>query len=212
MTKKHWVAFSLAIILSIFFVRELWITINHGIFPVEFIELIDEEELNKKLNPLERKVLNNFKSIKPSNYNTKYSEIAESIRPILNNENGVELGSYILEKLIINENLNDKNKLYIFNKLRVLKARNHNLLDSIRYNLEYIKFAKYLDSTYDVDRGKMGLSIIISSLNGYEVSNNLLSEILEEKRDYKDYNQVKILALLNLAENYMRLDLSLKHI
>lgn len=206
MTKKHWVAFSLAIILSIFFVRELWITINHGIFPVEFIELIDEEELNKKLNPLERKVLNNFKSIKPSNYNTKYSEIAESIRPILNNENGVELGSYILEKLIINENLNDKNKLYIFNKLRVLKARNHNLLDSIRYNLEYIKFAKYLDSTYDVDRGKMGLSIIISSLNGYEVSNNLLSEILEEKRDYKDYNQVKILALLNLAENYMRLD------
>ncbi|ERT68538.1 tetratricopeptide repeat-containing diguanylate cyclase [Cetobacterium somerae] len=206
MTKKHWVAFSLAVILSIFFVRELWITINHGIFPVEFIELIDEEELNKKLTPLEREVLNNFKSIKPSNYNTKYSEIAESIRPILNNENGVELGSYILEKLIINENLNDKNKLYIFNKLRVLKARNHNLLDSIRYNLEYIKFAKYLDSTYDVDRGKMGLSIIISSLNGYEVSNNLLSEILEEKRDYKDYNQVKILALLNLAENYMRLD------
>lgn len=206
MTKKHWIGFFLAIFFVIFFVRELWITINRGIFPIEFIKLTNEEELNKKLTPLERKVLNNFKNIKPSNYNTKYDEIAESIRPILNNENGVELGSYILEKLIINENLNDKNKLYIFNKLRVLKARNDNLLDSIRYNLEYIKFAKYLDSAYDVDRGKIGLSIIISGLNGYEVSNNLLSEILEEKRDYKDYNQVKILALLNLAENYMKLN------
>lgn len=206
MKKIYWIIFVVVIVFTILFGKKLWNEVTRKTFPIEFIKIKNEEELNKNLNSLEKNILENFKKIDIKDYNTKYYDIAENIRLILNSPNGIEVGSYILEKIIVSEKLSDKNTLYILNKLRVLKMRDKNLLESIRYTLEYIKLAKYLDSTYDIDRGKMGLSVIISSLNGYEISNDLLLEILSENRKYQDYNQVKILALLNLAENYIRLN------
>ncbi|WP_293722322.1 GGDEF domain-containing protein [uncultured Cetobacterium sp.] len=205
MKKVYWIVFLFSLIFGFFFTKELWKQINRQTFPKELIEQIDSRELKSKLTSLEKEVLNQFEAIKKREYNLKCDKVVEMIRPLLNSENGVELGSYILGKLLLSEQLSSKNSLFVLNKLRVLKMRRQNFLESIRYCLEYIKLAKYTDSDYDVDRGKMGLSIIISSLNGYEISNQILREIIKENQNYKGSNQVKIVALLNLAENNIRL-------
>lgn len=205
MKKVYWIVFLFSLIFGFFFTKELWKQINRQTFPKELIEQIDSRELKSKLTSLEKEVLNQFEAVKKREYNLKCDKVVEMIRPLLNSENGVELGSYILGKLLLSEQLSSKNSLFVLNKLRVLKMRRQNFLESIRYCLEYIKLAKYTDSDYDVDRGKMGLSIIISSLNGYEISNQILREIIKENQNYKGSNQVKIVALLNLAENNIRL-------
>ncbi|WP_047396350.1 GGDEF domain-containing protein [Cetobacterium sp. ZOR0034] len=205
MKKRYWTVVLFFLVFGVFFTKGLWKQVNRKTFPKELIEEIDSKELKGKLTVLEKSVLEQFENIKEREYNSRYDEVVEIARPLLNSENGVELGSYMLGKLLLSDQLSPKNSLFVLNKLRVLKMRRQNFLESIRYCLEYIKLAKYVDSDYDVDRGKMGLSIIISSLNGYEISNEILESILKEERNYKDSNQVKIVALLNLAENNIRI-------
>ncbi|MGL4366159.1 MAG: hypothetical protein ACRCSJ_06525, partial [Cetobacterium sp.] len=151
MKKVYWIVFLFSLIFGFFFTKELWKQINRQTFPKELIEQIDSRELKSKLTSLEKEVLNQFEAVKKREYNLKCDKVVEMIRPLLNSENGVELGSYILGKLLLSEQLSSKNSLFVLNKLRVLKMRRQNFLESIRYCLEYIKLAKYTDSDYDVD-------------------------------------------------------------
>ena len=136
MKKRYWTVVLFFLVFGVFFTKGLWKQVNRKTFPKELIEEIDSKELKGKLTVLEKSVLEQFENIKEREYNSRYDEVVEIARPLLNSENGVELGSYMLGKLLLSDQLSPKNSLFVLNKLRVLKMRRQNLLESIRYCLE----------------------------------------------------------------------------
>ena len=171
-------------------------------------ELLEIERLDEQFTERERKVLENFRKIKKRNYSKKYKEIIENNREIFEEPQGLKIGSNILKELILSKKLNNRENLYVLCRLVTLKSRGKNIIEGIKYNLEYIQFAKCLESEEDLARGKVGLANFIGHLGGYVEANEMLLEIAKTTKyeDNNNYVKIKLLAYLKLVENYIHLN------
>ncbi|MGL6154286.1 MAG: GGDEF domain-containing protein [Cetobacterium sp.] len=171
-------------------------------------ELLEIEKLDQQFTKRERKVLENFRKIKKRNYSKKYKEIVENNREIFEEPQGLKIGSNILKELILSKKLNNRENLYVLCRLAALKSRGKNIIEGIKYNLEYIQFAKCLESEEDLARGKVGLANFIGHLGGYLEANEILLEIAKTTKyeDNNNYVKIKLLAYLKLVENYIHLN------
>ncbi|MGX6591687.1 diguanylate cyclase [Cetobacterium ceti] len=172
--------------------------INHYSIPEELLKTKNKIHNTDNLSDKEREILLNFKNIPKYKYKKKYIEIAESIRPILGSENGYTIGSIILEDILLNGELSNEEKLYILNKLRILKNNPYNLVENIQCTMEYIQLGQFVGDRYHIAKGKVALATIFSGLKGYEIANKILEEVLRENN-----GEINILALINLSENYL---------
>ncbi|MGL6113799.1 MAG: GGDEF domain-containing protein [Cetobacterium sp.] len=171
-------------------------------------ELLEIEKLDQQFTKRERKVLENFRKIKKRNYSKKYKEIVENNREIFEEPQGLKIGSNILKELILSKKLNNRENLYVLCRLVALKSRGKNIIEGIKYNLEYIQFAKCLESEEDLARGKVGLANFIGHLGGYVEANEILLEIAKTTKyeNNNNYVKIKLLAYLKLVENYIHLN------
>ncbi|MGL4866647.1 MAG: GGDEF domain-containing protein [Cetobacterium sp.] len=205
MIKKRYLLFLISILIAFQSMLTLYKKINAPKFPVHIIKLTKKEEFIDFLKPSQKEILENFERLDSKSYNKKYYDIVQNSRCVLKDKHGVQLSSYILEKLVLSDKLSSERLLYVLNRLRLLKIYDFNLIESIEYSLEYIKLAKYLGLNYDVDRGKIGLAVIIAKLDGYNTSNEILLNILNSKNSYKNRNEIEVITFLNLAENNISL-------
>ncbi|MHA4988053.1 GGDEF domain-containing protein [Cetobacterium somerae] len=163
-------------------------------------EIFFEEQ---KITPLEKKVLDNFNRIPKKEYPLKYIEICESFRPILVENSGQNIPSFILNKILSSKTLSPKQTLYILSKLLVLDTTSGNLVNTLKLNINYLKLAEEVNSNYDINRAKIGLSIIFNSLGGTQIAIEMLESIdLTKDSNYKN----KAMVNYNLAEYYFSLD------
>lgn len=158
---------------------------------------------HKDLSKIEVKLLDDFKKISPQKYPELYMSIVEKNRVLLDKTTDYKVPNFILKELLQSEYLGSREKLYILNKLRILNSSSINILNSIKYTIEYLKLGTLLKSQYDIDRAKIALASIFSSLNGKESSIKLLLEVKNEKNMYELKNRVTILVYLHLIENYL---------
>ena len=157
----------------------------------------------KDLSKIEVELLNNFKKIAPPKYPELYMSIVEKNRVLFDKTTDYKVPNFILKELLQSEYLDSREKLYILNKLRILNSSSINILNSIKYTIEYLKLATLLKSQYDIDRAKIALASILSGLNGKESAIKLLLEVKKEKNMYEFKNRVTILVYLHLIENYL---------
>ncbi|WP_297488974.1 GGDEF domain-containing protein [uncultured Cetobacterium sp.] len=157
----------------------------------------------KDLSKIEVKLLDDFKKIAPPKYPELYMSIVEKNRVLFDKTTDYKVPNFILKELLQSEYLDSREKLYILNKLRILNSSSINILNSIKYTIEYLKLATLLKSQYDIDRAKIALASILSGLNGKESAIKLLLEVKKEKNMYEFKNRVTILVYLHLIENYL---------
>ena len=177
-------------------------------FSVEFIKKNEDVLTELVFDENQLEILNSFKRINSKDYNVEFYKVVENLRSIINTENGRSLSIYILEELLLSKELSNENVVYVLGKLNSLKKSKQNLIEAIKYNLEYIKLAKYLNNEYDVDKGKISLSTIISELGGYKAANNILYSVIENEdknNNFVDENRLIILAYLNIIENSLEM-------
>ncbi|MGL5543789.1 MAG: GGDEF domain-containing protein [Cetobacterium sp.] len=205
MIKKRYVFILMSIIIAFQSMFTVCKKIKTPKFPIEIIRPTEKKEFINTLNFSQKKIIEDFETLERKDYNQNYCKIVEQTRSILKDKNGIHLSSYMLEKLVLSETLSGERLLYILNRLRLLKIYNFSLIESIEYSLEYIKLAKYLGLNYDVDRGKIGLAVIIANLDGYNISNEILLNILKSKHIYRNREEIEVITFINLAENSIAL-------
>lgn len=159
-----------------------------------------------KLTPLEKDVWDKFQKIPPKEYPTKYEEIAENNRVLLDIRSKQNIGAYILKKVLNSGKLSPEAELFLLNKLRVLDVNSGNIVNSIKLTMEYLNLAEELNSESDIVRAKAALAAIFNSLGGHETSIKILKDIDIENKDFPDISRVKISIYLHLAENFSFLD------
>ncbi|MGL5191422.1 MAG: GGDEF domain-containing protein [Cetobacterium sp.] len=205
MIKKRYILFLISILIAFQSILTIYKKINAPKFPIEIMRLTKKEEFIDFLNPSQKEIIEEFEKLDSKSYNQKYYDIVQKTRSVLKDKHGVQLSSYILENLVLSDKLSGERLLYVLNRLRLLKIYNFSLIESIEYSLEYIKLAKYLGLNYDIDRGKIGLAVIIANLDGYTISNEILLNILRSKNSYRNREEIEVITFLNLAENNIAL-------
>lgn len=155
-----------------------------------------------KLTPLQKEVWDKFQQIPKNEYNSRYEEIAENNRVLLNLRSKENIGAYILKQVLSSGNLSPKAELFILNKLRVLDATSGNIVNSIKLTMEYLNLAEELNSEPDIVRAKIALSSIFNSLGGHEISIKILKDIDIENKNFLDISRTTISLYLYLAENF----------
>lgn len=164
---------------------------------------ISNDSINiNNLTPLQKEVWDKFQQIPKSEYNSRYEEIAENNRVLLNLRSKENVGAYILKQVLSSGNLSPKAELFILNKLRVLDATSGNIVNSIKLTMEYLSLAEELDSEPDIIRAKIALSSIFNSLGGHEISIKILKDIDIENQNFPDISRTTISLYLYLAENF----------
>lgn len=171
-------------------------------------ELLQIEELEEELTEKEEKILREFTQINPKYYSKKYKEIVENNRNILEEPQGIKIGSNILKNLILSKKLDNEGNLYVLCRLTALESRGKNIIQGIKYELEYMQFAKCLESDEDLARGKVGLAVFVGKLGGYLEANEILMEVAKNLKyeENDNYIKIKLLAYLKLVENYIHLE------
>ena len=155
-----------------------------------------------KLTPLQKEVWDKFQQIPKNEYNSRYEEIAENNRVLLNLRSKENIGAYILKQVLSSGNLSPKAELFILNKLRVLDATSGNIVNSIKLTMEYLNLAEELNSEPDIVRAKIALSSVFNSLGGHEISIKILKDIDIENKNFLDISRTTISLYLYLAENF----------
>ena len=164
---------------------------------------ISNDSINiNNLTPLQKEVWDKFQQIPKSEYNSRYEEIAENNRVLLNLRSKENVGAYILKQVLSSGNLSPKAELFILNKLRVLDATSGNIVNSIKLTMEYLSLAEELNSEPDIVRAKIALSSIFNSLGGHEISIKILKDIDIENKNFLDISRTTISLYLYLAENF----------
>ena len=143
-----------------------------------------------------------FQKIPVYEYSSKYEEIAENNRVLLNAPSSENIGAYILKKVLKNGELSPQAKLFVLNKLRVLDASSGNIVNSIKITMESLNLAEELNSEHDIIRAKIALSSIFNSLGGHETSIEILKDINIEDKNLPGISRTTISLYLYLAENY----------
>lgn len=179
---------------------------------------ITNEELNiEQLTPLEKEILDQFEKIPKNKYASKYKEIVENCRVLLNLNSERNTGVYILKKLLASDQLTPSGRLFVLDKLRILDTSSGNVVNTIKSTIEYLNLAEKLNSDHDIVRAKISLSWIFTNLEGYKAAIDLLNSI---DRDIKNMNfpeisRIKCSLYFYLAENYYLLkkyDLALNYL
>ncbi|WP_407535925.1 GGDEF domain-containing protein [Cetobacterium somerae] len=155
-----------------------------------------------KLIPLEKEVWDKFQKIPKNQSSSKYEEIAENNRVLLNLRSRQNIGAYILKKVLNSGELSPKARLFTLNKLRVLDATSGNIVNSIKLTMEYLNLAEELNSEHDIIRAKISLSSIFNSLGGHETSIKILQDIDIENKDFPNVSRTAISIYLYLGENF----------
>lgn len=155
-----------------------------------------------KLTPLQKEVWDKFKQIPKNEYSSRYEDIAENNRVLLNLRSKQNIGAYILKQLLNSGELSPKAELFILNKLRVLDATSGNIVNSIKLTMEYLNLSEELESEADIVRAKISLSSIFNSLGGHEISIKILKDIDIENQNFPDISRTTISLYLYLAENF----------
>lgn len=155
-----------------------------------------------KLTPLEKEVWDKFQKIPKSQYSSKYEEIAENNRVLLNLRSKQNIGAYILRKVLNIGELSPKARLFTLNKLRVLDATSGNIVNSIKLTMEYLNLAEELNSEQDVIRAKISLASIFNNLGEHDTSIKILQAIDIENKDFPNVSRTAISVYLYLVENF----------
>lgn len=154
------------------------------------------------LSPLEKEVWDKFQKIPENEYSSRYEEIAENNRVLLNIHSKENIGAYILKQVLINGNLSPKAELFILNKLRVLDGISGNIVNSIKLTIEYFNLAEELDSEVDATRAQIGLASIFNGLGGYNTAIKILQDLNIENKNFPEKEKTTISIYLHLAENF----------
>lgn len=164
---------------------------------------ISNDSINiNNLTPLQKEVWDKFQQIPKSEYNSRYEEIAENNRVLLNLRSKENVGAYILKQVLSSGNLSPKAELFVLNKLRVLDATSGNIVNSIKLTMEYLNLAEELNSEPDIVRAKISLSSIFNSLGGHEISIKILKDIDIENKKFPGASRTAISIYLYLVENF----------
>lgn len=156
-----------------------------------------------KLTPLQKEVWDKFQQIPKNEYNSRYEEIAENNRVLLNLRSKENIGAYILKQVLNSDELSPKAKLFTLNKLRVLDATSGNIVNSIKLTMEYLNLVEELGSEADIVRAKISLSSIFNSLGGHETSIKILQDIDIENKNFPGASRTAISIYLYLVENFV---------
>ena len=187
----------------IFIVNEL--SHNHD----DNVNVTDYEQqlvsLTQNCEPLECRIIDDFNRLNKNEYSENIKAIAESIRPILGYKNGPKIGIVILNIAFENGSFSCDDKLYFLDKIATLKYKDNDLFGMIDPILGYIKIASESGDNFKIASGELSLALAISYFKEYELSNNIIEEIIYSDKS-NDWYRLKNQARLSFSENKLAMD------
>ncbi|MEZ9625210.1 GGDEF domain-containing protein [Aliivibrio fischeri] len=162
-------------------------------------------ELSMLCKPLECQVIADFNRFNKNEYQHNIEDIAESIRPIINYQNGPKIGTAILNIALQDGNLNEDYQLLVLDKIATLRYKDNDLYGMIDPSLKYIDIAHESGDELKVATGEFSLALIITYFKGYDFANKIINSI-HYKDSSDEWKKLKTRATLSLAENKLAIN------
>ncbi|MUJ39235.1 GGDEF domain-containing protein [Aliivibrio fischeri] len=162
-------------------------------------------ELSAVCKSLECQVIADFNRFNKNEYQNNIEDIAESIRPIINYQNGPRIGTAILNIALQDGGLNEDSQLLILDKIATLRYKDNDLYGMIDPSLKYIDIAHESGDELKVATGEFSLALIITYFKGYDFANKIINSI-QYKDSSDEWKKLKTRATLSLAENKLAIN------
>lgn len=161
------------------------LTLSTNILSIHHHEKINVSSFHlekSQLSKNELAVLNYFHSIDKKDYSKEYINIAESIRPLLQQGYGYNMALFILSSLYNSDQLTPVEEIYVLEKIMCLQQLTHDNIGAIKTLFSYMELAKQINQKYYYYYGKLHFAIIANNLGNSEKSKKLTNFILENAK------------------------------